>query len=372
MRILFISHAYPPTVGGVENQNYELSVWLGKIADVKIIANGRGRKFLPIFAPYALFYALINLRNYDVVLLGNGNLSILAWFIKLFSNKPVICVIHGLDINYNSKSLGVWYEKILIFLHQKFWVGIFLKKIDKLIAVGNETVRVAKEKGIAEEKLVFIPNGVDIEKFKNTFHKSDLEKLFGENLQNKKVLMTSGRLAKRKGVAWFVRNVMPKLADNILYVIAGDGPDKENILSAIRETKLESRVKPIGYMGDSTRDMLFYTCDIFVQPNIKIAGDMEGFGLSVIEAAYCGIPVIAANLEGLKDAIKDNQDGFLIETEDADGYVAKINELLADENYRKNFGQKARQFVIDNYSWERISKIYLEEIEKVVNKTSNT
>ena len=95
---------------------------------------------------------------------------------------------------------------------------------------------------------------------------------------------------------------------------------------------------------------------------------MEGFGLSVIEAAYCGIPVIAANLEGLKDAIKDGQDGFLIETEDINGYIAKINELLSNDENRKAFGQKARQYVIDNYSWDKISKIYLEEITKVVNK----
>ena len=85
-------------------------------------------------------------------------------------------------------------------------------------------------------------------------------------------------------------------------------------------------------------------------------GDMEGFGISVIEAAFCGIPVLASDLEGLKDAIKDGEDGFLLESENAEAWVKKINELLADEKYRKEFGQKARQFIIDNYSWEIISK----------------
>jgi glycosyltransferase involved in cell wall biosynthesis len=114
--------------------------------------------------------------------------------------------------------------------------------------------------------------------------------------------------------------------------------------------------------------MLFHTCDVFIQPNIKIPGDMEGFGISVIEAAYCGIPVIASDLEGLKDAIKNEKNGFLIESENADSYVKKINELLDDEEYRKNFGQKARQYITEHLSWEHVSKKYLKEIEKIINK----
>jgi len=168
-----------------------------------------------------------------------------------------------------------------------------------------------------------------------------------------------------------VRNVMPKLDKNILYVVAGDGADRENIAQAIAENNLVDRVRTLGYVTDPVRDMLFHTCDLFIQPNIKIPGDMEGFGISVIEAAYCGIPVIAANLEGLKDAIKDGRDGFLIEPENIDGYVAKINELLSNDSGRKAFGQKARQYIIDNYSWDKIAKIYLEEINKTISNYKN-
>lgn len=368
MKILFISRAYPPTVGGIETQNYDLSVWLSKMADVRIIANRRGRKFLPFFAPYALTRALFSMHAYDVVLLGDGNLAIIAWLLKIFSNKPVICVIHGLDINYGSDSLGVWYEKILIFFHRKLWVGIFLKKFDKLIAVGNETVKVANEKGIAPEKIVFIPNGIDLQKYCGNFSKDELEKIIGEKLDGKKTILTSGRMAKRKGVAWFIDNVVPKLSGNIFYVVAGDGPDKKNIKVAIAKNNLEKRVKILGYVTDPVRDMLFHTCDVFVQPNIEVPGDMEGFGISVIEAAYCGIPVIASKLEGLKDAIKDKENGFLIESKNADAWAKKIEEILALDNSRKELGERARQFIIDNYSWEIIAKKYLEEIEKVVKK----
>lgn len=367
-RILFISRAYPPVTGGIENQNYELSVWLPKLTETKTIANTRGRKFLPLFAPYALIKALILLPKYDVVLLGDGTLSILGWFIKLFSNKPVISVVHGLDINWDSASLGVWYEKVLVSLYKQLWVKTFFKKINKFIAVGNETVAVAIDKGIPVEKVVFIPNGVDTEKMIGDYSKNDLAEIVGAELANQKTILTSGRLAKRKGVAWFIRNVLSKLPENIVYVVAGDGPDRKNIESAIAEQKLEKRVKLLGFVTDEQRNILFNTCDLFVQPNIRVEGDMEGFGISVIEAISCKITLVASNLEGLKDAIKDNQNGFLVEPENAESYYLKITELLANDAFRQEFGAKARQFVLENFSWEKISRQYLDEIKKLTAK----
>ena len=75
----------------------------------------------------------------------------------------------------------------------------------------------------------------------------------------------------------------------------------------------------------------------------------------MIEAASCKLPVVATDLEGLKDAIKDNQNGFLIEPGDAQGFVDKIKQLLDDERFRKEFGEKARQFILENYQWKNIS-----------------
>lgn len=356
MKILFISRAYPPVVGGIENQNYELSVWLAKISETKTIANVRGKKFLPLFLPYALIQALFLFKKYDAVLLGDGVLAIVGWILKLFYKKPVISIVHGLDLTFKNK------------IYQKLWVGFFLKKPDKLFAVGHETIKAGIERNIPAKKFVFIPNGVDVEKYIGNYTRKDLESILGEKLDQKKVILTSGRLAKRKGVAWFIDQVMLKLEKNMIYAVAGDGPDRENIKQAIEKNDLSSRVKILGYVTDEARNILLNTCDLFIQPNIKVPGDMEGFGISVIEAASCKLPVIASKLEGLQDAIKDGQNGFLVDPYDAQSYAAKITELLIDDRFRKEFGEKARQFVINNYSWEKISKKYLEEIEKIISK----
>lgn len=371
LKIIMVSHTFPPTVGGVETQNYELSRWLGQLCQVTLIANTRGRKFLPLFAPYALLKTLYLLPKHDAVLLGSGMLAINGWFVKLFSKKSVISVVHGLDINYNSSSLDVWYEKALIFIYQSLWTKLFIPKLDKLIAVGNETINIGIEHGIAKDKFVFIPNGVDTEKHLVKSSRQEIEKIIGKPVENKKLLLTTGRLAKRKGVAWFITNVLPLLDENLIYIVAGSGPDKENIENAIRNSKMESRVFILGYIPDEQRNVLWNSADLFVQPNIKVSGDLEGFGISVIEAGACRLPVLASNMEGLKDAIKDGKNGFLIESGNAQAYIQKINELFSDGSPRITYGESVRQYVLDNYKWEKIAKLYFNEINNSIEKSKS-
>lgn len=355
MKILFISHTFPPTVGGVETQNYELSVWLPKHAELKLIAN-RKRWMLPLFICLVPFRAVFMMRKYDALLLGSGILGNVGWLVKKMSKKPVIVVTHGLDLTWKNK------------FYQRLWIGKFIPSADKLIAVGNETIAAGISHGLGEEKFVFIPNGVDTEKHLTQASRQNLAEILGKSVENKKVLLTSGRLAKRKGVAWLIRNVLPKLSQDFIYVVSGNGPDKENILEAIEEAKMQEKVYMLGYVSDQTRDILLATADLFVQPNIKIAGDMEGFGISVIEAGACRLPVLASELEGLKDAIKDGKNGFLVESENPDAYVSKINELFQNGSPRNIYGDSVRQYVVENYSWDKIARIYFEEIQKLTQK----
>jgi phosphatidylinositol alpha-1,6-mannosyltransferase len=354
MRILFISRAFPPIVGGIENQNYELSQWLPKHAEVQTLANHKGKHFLPFFLPYALMRALFLMPRYDVLLLGDGVLGIVGWAIKrCFPKKTVVSVVHGLDLTFTSG------------FYQRFWVRGFIPALDGLIAVGNETIRQGVLRGIPETKFAFIPNGVDTEKHFGPHDRKELEDVLGLDLTDKRVLLTSGRLAKRKGVAWFVRNVMPQLPENILYIVAGDGADRENIELARSEASMIDRVRMLGYVSDDVRDTLLNTCDLFIQPNIAVEGDMEGFGISVIEAASCELPVVASALEGLKDAIKDGENGRLVETENVEQYVSVITGLLADDAKLADFRKQVRRYVMDHYSWEYVSRLYIETLEKM-------
>lgn len=367
LRILFISRAFPPVWGGLEMQNYGISKALSSIATVNLIANKKGKKFLPIFLPLTLLKSAFIFRKYDAVIFGDGVLSPLGVILKLlYPKKKVICIIHGLDITFAFKNslLGKIYKAINIPSQ---------KKMDKLIMVGNETINEAEKAGISREKCVFIPNGFDPSEIYQEHTRKELEKLLDMNLDGKKVIFRGGRFVKHKGVEWFIRNVVPRLPEHYIFVAAGgivssktvgDKDAYPDAKIATEELRLSQRVKLLGNLSRADMKILFNTADLYISPNIKVSGSMEGFGINAIEGAGCKKVVLASNLEGLKDAVQEGRNGFLLSPEEAEIWIKKIIELLSDDEYRKNFGEKARQFVIDNYSWSNIAKKYIEAVEK--------
>lgn len=346
MKILFISRAYPPVIGGIEKQNYEISHALSELSEIKIIANTRGKRVLPFFLIFAFLKSVIIAHQYDVILLGDGVLGLPGWLLKVVTKKPVVSIIHGLDITFNNS------------LYQSIWVRFALKRLDALFAVGNETIRQAVVRGIKQKKCVFIPNGVEV--FDRTLEQLQARELLGLNSEGI-YLLTLGRLVRRKGVAWFVREVVGKL-DDVTYLVAGDGQDRLEIEKAIEETGLQARVLLLGSVSSGQKSALLQAVDVFVQPNIAVEGDMEGFGLVVLEAAAAGLPVVASRLEGLCDAIHHEENGVLVEPEHADGYIERISQLLNDERQRTSLSLRAKDYVESNCLWSHIAKQYHEEL----------
>ena len=369
MKILYISHTFPPVFGGVERQNYHLSVELKRIAKVKVISNGKGKIWLPVFLPLTFIRAFFLMFRYDACLLGNGVLAPIGAVLKFFHpKKGFFCTVHGLDITFIYKKgiLAKTYAAVNI---------PSLKKLDKLFMVGNHTIDEAVKAGIGRDHCIFIPNGIRLEELAVPFSRADMEKILGIDLTGKKVILRIARFVPHKGVEWFLRNVLPRLPENYFFVAVGGvvsskSAGNENNFpaceNAIAELGLESRAKLIGNIPERDKLVLLNSADLYISPNIRIAGSMEGFGITAIEGAACGRVVLASDLEGLKDAIKDNRNGFLIEHENADAWVKKIEEVLADDGFRKEFGEKCCQFVINNYSWDKIAQRYLEEIKKTI------
>jgi glycosyltransferase involved in cell wall biosynthesis len=245
MRILFISRAFPPITGGIENQNAALAEWLPRHATVRTLANHGGKASLPWFLPWVLIKSLFLLPQYDAVLLGDGVLAPLGYVLKLCYPKKVIAsVVHGLDLTFATKSgfLSRLYASINI---------PCLRKLDFIIPVSRETAAVAEGLGIAKEKCVVINNGIDPETLRGSFARTDLEQFLGQNLKDKIVLLRVGRYVKHKGNKWLIHNVIPLLPDNIILVCAGavvkkSTPGDADIYpacqNAIAELHLENRV----------------------------------------------------------------------------------------------------------------------------------
>ncbi|MFA6160103.1 MAG: glycosyltransferase family 4 protein [Parcubacteria group bacterium] len=369
MKILFISHSYPPILGGVESQNYNLAQGLSKIARVKIIANGYGKWWLPVFVPITFIRAFFLMMNYDACLVGNGVLSPIVATLKFFHpKKKFFSVVHGLDITFANKSgiLPKIYKVINI---------PSLKKLDKLFMVGNFTIEAAVKSGVPKENCIFIPNGVFIENFRKEFSREDLSAIWGSDTTEKKVILRLGRFVPHKGTAWFIKNIMPRLDENIILFAVGGRVDKNtagdpdnfsDCEQEIIDNHLADRVKLIPNIPQKDLEVLLNTADLVVSPNINYKNSSEGFGINAIEAAACERVIIASNMQGLADAIKDGKNGFLVESENTEQWVKKINAIFsAGPEFAKNFGEMAGKYVQENFTWEKISKRYLEEMEKI-------
>lgn len=367
MRILFLSKSYPPTLGGIENQNFELAQALKKQTRITVIANTRGKKFLPFFLLYAFFRSIPLLRKHDVILLGDGVLAPLGVVLSIFApSKIYASIIHGLDITFSQKKslLGLIYKMINI---------PSLCVLDHIIAVGNQTITEAVKAGIPRKICTFVPNGIDPHHVSVGRTRKDLEKLLERKLENTFVILRVGRFVEHKGVEWFLRNVLPYLPDDVIFVgagglvqskKAGDGNFFPQCKKTIQELKLQTRVHLLTDLAWKDMQTLYNTADIVVSPNIRIPGSMEGFGINAIEAGACARPVVASDLDGLKDAIVEGENGTLIEPENAEIWIKTLRELLDDKEKRDALGKSAQSYVLKHFTREKMAQRYLKILSK--------
>lgn len=351
MKVLFITRKYPPQVGGMEKFSYNLINNMK--CDKTIVALKKKNINLIWFLPYVAIYCVINAGKYDVIHFGDMVLSGFGWLIKLFyPNKSVVSTIHGLDITY-SLPFYQWYLKK------------FGHKCNKYICDSKNTEELAIKLGFKNTTTVNV--GVEVDKFdfklENKIEFKEKYSIPKDNI----VLITTGRLVKRKGVLWFVENVMPNYKNkNVTYLIIGKGNDYNDIKEMIQKKDLSNQVKMLGRVSDKELNYIYVNADIFVMPNIKVQNDVEGFGIVAIEAALAKNIVIGSNMEGIKDAICNLKNGILVKSEDSNAYINEINKVINDyENYRK-FAETAREFTVKNYSWEHICDLYLTEFRKLL------
>ncbi len=360
MRVLFITRKYPPSVGGMQKISFGVINNFPEKDKSKLIAWGRSQIGLVLFIPWAFLKSvyLICLKKVDIVHFGDCALSFLAYFLKKSFGIPVVVTAHGLDLTYENK-LYQWMIKKTI--------GCF----DNIICVSNASRDIAISKGADPKKCSVIHNGLDtLERYIPGDRKElrkKVEKSLHKRLDNNFLLLTVGRLVKRKGVYWFIKHVFIELDKRCKLLIVGDGPEEQRIKELISNLRLNDRILMLGRVSDEILSLLYNSSDVFIMPNIPVPGDMEGFGIVAIEAASCGLPVIAANLEGIKDAIKDGQNGFLVDPYDVKGYVSRINEVMNMKNINK-FRERQIRFIQENYDLKTISAKYYKLFENILKR----
>lgn len=342
--ILFITRNYPPKVGGLEEYSYNLIREFASRDTTYKITLSKSKKHLLWFFPYSFFKALYFIRKYSIqhIHLCDGFLAPVGLLLKLLTGAKVTVTIHGLDITYSHP------------FYQMF-IPWCITKLDGVVCVSHSTRDECVRRVIPCPNCTVIPNGIRpnqlyLQQPKNELLRK-LENLIGICIKNKKVLFTIGHLVKRKGVAWFVENVMPRLETSYLYVVAGEGPERQTIQEIVNRYNLQDCVLLLGEVSNEDRKVIYNASDIFIMPNITVPGDVEGFGIVALEAGSCGLPVVASDIQGLRDAVINGKTGYLVEESDVEGFVNRITDM----NLKKD---QIREIVNSTFDWEKLYKDY--------------
>lgn len=339
MAPLFLTRKYPPSVGGM--QTLAAGVWRAlqrRAPQAQIISHGGSNRELPRWLVGALPRATFAIarRRVDSVLTGDALMYAISRPILMTAGLPQATMIMGLDITYTNPM----YRAL---------VHPAVRGAPRLIAISSATADAAVSIGVKRERISVVRLGIptpEVTPKERRAAGAAIRRAFGLD-RDDVVLLTLGRLVRRKGVDWFLKRVLPHLPAQVKYLVAGDGPLESELRRLSSDPALAGRVHILGGVDDERREQLLRGADLFVQPNVRVSGDMEGFGLVVLEAATRGTPTLASGLEGIVDAVVDGQTGVLLPTEDEAAWVDRITELVASPDQLRalgaQFGDAARQ-----------------------------
>jgi glycosyltransferase involved in cell wall biosynthesis len=204
----------------------------------------------------------------------------------------------------------------------------------------------------AKTRLIY--NGIDLSAFTPGEKSTD---------KRKKLVITSvGRLVSVKNHR-LVLSALEDLQDiNLQYWIVGDGPLKDDLAEQVKNSGLDGRVRFFGYQEDIAP--ILANSDIFVLPSLY-----EGFGLAAVEAMAMGLPVIASNVEGIREIIGEQLCcGYLVDPTDHKKLAELIRELAASPELRQDMGARALERA-SLYSIEKTCDDYLDLYKQILNNT---
>lgn len=375
-KVLFVTRKYPPKEGGMENLLY--SVTTNYPGPKKIIAYGGSQKFLPFVYVWLFLRAawaiISSWRNdsYDLVMMGDGVMTPMGFALKRIFRLPVLYIAMGKDINFDN----ALYDKL---------VRPFLSKLDGYVAISQMTRDICHEYGLGSIMHTIITPGVDTKDFRTDVNHQDarvqLAEKYDIDLRDRHIILSLGRLSRRKGVPWFIENVMSKLPERFVYFVVGaDSTDIDGVSSMvglkkvslrneidelIASQKLEERVYMLGKVPFEDVKLAYKAASVFVMPNITVPGDREGFGIVNIEAGASGTPVVASGIEGILDAVIDGVTGSLVESQDTDAFVNEI-EVWDKKIKTQEDRSKITTAVEAKFNWESIMDEYVKFFNKFV------
>ena len=235
------------------------------------------------------------------------NASLIA---KIFNGK-VFYWNCGLPWNYQ-KGARVIFEKLVY-------------KMISFLVTGTESLKIeySKHYKIPLKKIKVMPNWVSIQKIRNQKFQPEAGPPWAENIQNQKVVLFAHRLSQRKG-AHFLPEIINNLKDeNIVLLIVGDGPEKQNLEFRIQDLGLSDKVKFLGWIPNEEIYQYYAIADVFIMPS-----EEEGFPRVLLETMAMGVPFVSSDVGGVKEIVPPEFLNYVVKIGDTEVFSQKIKELL--------------------------------------------
>jgi len=349
-RARVITGTMPPmprrqTVDGVQIRRIDLRRWaLLRPESLALYAN---------LARYGLTTAL---RDKPAAVVAARVLpeGLIANLIARTTGIPSVVFAHGEEITTWTHAshlspgrgrLGVWKQRLL-------WRTY--RRCDRIIANSRFTQGLLHAGRIDPSKVAVVHPGTDPQRFQPQPKDPDLLRRY--QLEKKRVLLTVGRLSRRKGQDVTLR-ALPQIvheAPDVVYAIAGTGDYQAELRALVRLLGLDKHVRFLGSVADELLPSVYNLADVFVMPNRTLpeSNDVEGFGIVFSEAGACARPIVAGRSGGASEAVLDGETGLLVDGACPDQVAAAVMRLLNDGQLARRLGHNARQRVCRELTWD--------------------
>ncbi|MEW5692894.1 MAG: glycosyltransferase family 4 protein [Candidatus Hydrogenedentota bacterium] len=262
----------------------------------------------------------------DLVHTHSSKAGILGRFAAAISGFKAIHTIHGFGINpFQNKLLRIF----LILLER---IASFFTL--RLIAVSREDINKGVNWGMGDrDKYILIRSGIKLGY--QSVPPDDIVAMLSHKKDNQFIVGTVSCLKHQKNPLTFVE--IAKRIDNAFFIFVGDGELKDRFLKKVSDYKIEERVIFLGWRYDARDIISLFDC--FVLTSL-----WEGLPRVLLEAIDSGVPIVASNIDGNKEVVFENRNGFLVEPYDVPGFVDRIKQVLKEN---KRFKEETRKISID-------------------------
>jgi glycosyltransferase involved in cell wall biosynthesis len=320
------------------------------------------KKFKLFITPQLALFARKEVKKFDIIHLHEyrtfQNIVIHHYARKY--NVPYVLQAHG-----SIPRIGSWRK--LKWIYDILFGYRLLRDASRVIALSNVEAEQYKCVGVPGEKIAIIPNGIDLSEYAELPPKGSFKKKFNIP-ENRKIILYLGRIHKIKGIDVLVKayahlkNEM-KVNDTVLVVTGPDDGFLNEVKSLAYNLGIADSVLFTGPLYGRDKLEAFVDTEIYVLPS-----RYEIFGMTVLEAYACGKPIVASKVGGLKDLVKDGETGLLFEPGNVEQLTKSILILLNINDIAKEMGLKGKNFVIENFTIQKVVEILEKVYEEVVKR----